>query len=48
MSVYAKYVLPRLTDLVMRSKADAAERAKLIPLASGVVSGVGLVTPAFP
>jgi len=42
MSVYAKYVLPRLTDLVMRSKADAAERAKLIPLASGVVLEVGI------
>src|SRR6266511_1700835 len=42
MSVYAKHVLPRLTDLVMRNKADAAERAKLIPLASGVVLEVGI------
>lgn len=42
MSVYARYVLPRLIDLAMRSKADAAERAKLIPLASGVVLEVGI------
>lgn len=42
MSVYGTYVLPRLIDLAMRSKADAAEREKLIPLASGVVLEVGI------
>lgn len=42
MNIYARYVLPRLTDLVMRNKADAAERAKLMPLASGVVLEVGI------
>jgi ubiquinone/menaquinone biosynthesis C-methylase UbiE len=42
MSVYRRYVLPRLTDLVMRNKADAEERAKLIPLASGVVLEIGI------
>jgi len=42
MSFYARHVLPRLTDLVMRNKADAEERAKLIPLASGVVLEVGI------
>ena len=42
MSVYGKYVLPRLIDLAMRSKADAAEREKLIPLASGVILEVGI------
>ena len=42
MSVYARYVLPRLIDLVMRSKADAEERAKLLPLAAGVVVEVGI------
>lgn len=42
MGLYAKYVLPRLTDLVMRNKADAAERATLIPLASGVVLEIGI------
>lgn len=42
MSIYAKWVLPRLTDLVMRNKADTAERAKLVPLASGAVLEVGI------
>ena len=42
MSLYARYVLPRLTDLIMRNKADAAERAKLIPQASGVVLEIGI------
>lgn len=42
MNVYSKYVLPRVTDLVMRNKADAAERANLVPLASGVVLEVGI------
>jgi len=39
---YSKYVLPRLIDLVMRNQADAAERAKLIPQAPGVVLEIGI------
>jgi hypothetical protein len=42
MSFYARYVLPRLIDLVMRSKADTAERVKLIPQAFGVVLEIGI------
>lgn len=42
MNFYARYVLPRLIDLVMRNKADTAERAKLIPQASGVVLEIGI------
>lgn len=42
MNFYARYVLPRLINLVMRNKADRAERAKLIPLASGTVLEVGI------
>lgn len=42
MSLYARYVLPRLTDLVMRNQVNKAERTKLIPLASGVVLEVGI------
>jgi len=40
-SVYADHVLPRLIDLVMRGEAQAEERAKLVPLASGVVLEIG-------
>lgn len=42
MNVYETYLLPRLMDLAMRSKADTAERRKLIPHASGVVLEVGI------
>ncbi len=42
MSLYARYILPRLTDLVMRNKADTTERANFVPLASGVVLEVGI------
>lgn len=42
MKFYEQYVLPRLINLVMQSKADTAERAKLIPLASGTVLEVGI------
>lgn len=42
MNFYDRYVLPRLINLVMQSKADRAERAKLIPLASGTVLEVGM------
>ncbi len=41
MSLYAKYVLPRLIDFAMSSKATTAERTRLIPLASGVVLEIG-------
>ena len=51
MGLYAKYVLPRLIDLVMRGKAQQDERAKVVPLASGVTleigSGSGLNAPFF-
>ncbi len=51
MGVYSNYVLPRLIDLVMRGKAQADERAKIVPLAGGVVveigSGSGLNAPFF-
>jgi ubiquinone/menaquinone biosynthesis C-methylase UbiE len=40
-SLYADYLLPRLIDLVMRGKAAHDERAKLVPLASGVVAEIG-------
>jgi len=42
MCFYAKYLLPRLIDLAMRSKADMAERARLIPVAAGVVLEIGV------
>jgi ubiquinone/menaquinone biosynthesis C-methylase UbiE len=49
--LYANHVLPRLIDLVMRGKAQAEERAKVVPLAEGVVveigSGSGLNAPFF-
>ena len=41
MNLYSNYVLPRLIDLVMRGKAQGEERAKLVPLASGVVLEIG-------
>lgn len=41
MGIYARYVLPRLIDLAMRSKASTAERARLVPLARGRVLEVG-------
>ena len=41
MTVYSSHVLPRLIDLVMRGKAQSEERAKLVPLASGVVLEIG-------
>lgn len=42
MSFYGRVILPRLIDLVMRNKADAAERANLVPAASGAVLEVGI------
>lgn len=41
MSIYEKYVLPKLIDLVMRNKVAGAERARFVPLASGTVLEVG-------
>jgi len=41
MGIYARHVLPRLIDLVMRTKAGTAERARLVPLARGRVLEVG-------
>lgn len=41
MPVYSGHILPRLIDLVMRGKAQSEERAKLVPLASGVVLEIG-------
>ncbi len=42
MRIYDRYVLPRLIDLAMRSRAVMARRAKLTPLASGTVLEVGI------
>ena len=41
MGIYARHVLPRLIDIVMRKESDAAERARLVPLARGRVLEVG-------
>ncbi len=42
MSFYGRYVLPVLTDLVMRNRAARAERVRFVPLASGDVLEVGV------
>lgn len=42
MSLYERYVLPRLIDLAMRNKAVEADRARVIPLAAGTVLEVGI------
>jgi len=42
MSAWGRFVLPRLIDLVMRNKADATERARLVPLAAGRVLEIGI------
>ncbi|HEY7516694.1 MAG TPA: class I SAM-dependent methyltransferase [Methylomirabilota bacterium] len=39
--LYARFVLPVLIDLAMRNKSVRAERARLLPLARGVVLEVG-------
>lgn len=41
MNPYSSYVLPRLIDLVTQGKAQGEERAKLVPLTSGVVLELG-------
>lgn len=42
MSFYGRVILPRLIDLALRNRAAAAERAKLVPAASGAVLEIGL------
>lgn len=42
MSWYSRHVLPVLTHLAMSSKTLAAERARWIPLAAGVVLEIGV------
>jgi SAM-dependent methyltransferase len=42
MGLYARYLLPRLTDLAMRNPAVRAERARFLPLAEGLVLEVGV------
>jgi ubiquinone/menaquinone biosynthesis C-methylase UbiE len=42
MSLYAKYVVPRLIDFGMRHKSAAQIRSELIPLAQGTVLEVGI------
>ena len=42
MSLYAKYILPRLINLAMQNKVAMAERRKFVPLASGTVLEVGV------
>lgn len=41
-SFYRRRVLPRLIDLVMRHRANAAERAQLVPHARGDVLEIGI------
>jgi ubiquinone/menaquinone biosynthesis C-methylase UbiE len=42
MSLYSRVILPRLIDFVMGNKAATAERAKLVPAASGTVLEIGV------
>lgn len=42
MSFYERVVLPWLIDLAMRSKQTTAERAKVVPRATGVVVEIGI------
>jgi ubiquinone/menaquinone biosynthesis C-methylase UbiE len=41
-ALYARYVLPVLTDLAMRNSTARRERARFVPLATGVVLEVGV------
>ena len=41
-SFYGRLILPRLLDRAMRSKEITAERAKLVPRATGVVIEIGI------
>ena len=42
MLVWDRFILPRLIDLVMRNKAESAERARLVPLAAGRILEIGI------
>jgi ubiquinone/menaquinone biosynthesis C-methylase UbiE len=42
MHAYERYLLPWLIHLAMRSRAAAAERARIVPLASGTVVEIGV------
>src|SRR4029077_2971488 len=42
MGLYARFVLPRLIDLVMRDKEAARLRSKVIPTAQGAVLEIGI------
>jgi ubiquinone/menaquinone biosynthesis C-methylase UbiE len=42
MSFYSTYVLPRITDFVMRNEENAKQRAKLVPRAEGDVLEVAI------
>lgn len=42
MGLYRKYLLPTLTELAMRNRTLRPERARWVPLASGVVLEVGV------
>ncbi len=42
MNVYERYCLPWLIHLAMRTKAAGAERARIVPLASGTVVEIGV------
>jgi len=42
MGLYAKYVLPTLTELAMKKEAVQAERVRFVPKATGVVLEIGV------
>lgn len=42
MSVYERYILPRLLDLAMRNSEIARYRARLVPRASGTIVEIGI------
>jgi ubiquinone/menaquinone biosynthesis C-methylase UbiE len=40
-TVYERYILPRLIHVAMRNKVATAERARFVPLATGTVLEIG-------